>query len=55
MCRVRAQAERNNGRAAMMGITGMVVHEGLTGNPIFPIEYVPGKFPLIAGLDALFA
>lgn len=55
VCRVRAQAERNNGRAAMMGITGMVVHEGLTGNPIFPIEYVPGKFPLIAGLDALFA
>ena len=51
----KLNTERNNGRAAMMGITGMVVHEGLTGNPIFPIEYVPGKFPLIAGLDALFA
>ena len=24
-------------RAAMMGIIGMMIHEGLTGNPIFPI------------------
>merc|ERR1719353_996437 len=28
-------AERNNGRAAMMGIYGMMIHEGLTGNPIW--------------------
>jgi len=33
----KLNAERNNGRAAMMGITGMVVHESLTGNPVFPI------------------
>ena len=33
----KLNAERNNGRAAMMGITGMVIHEALTGNPIFPI------------------
>ena len=37
LSRVRAQAERNNGRAAMMGITGMIIHEALTGNPVFPI------------------
>ena len=29
-------AERNNGRAAMMGILGMIIHEKLTGNPFFP-------------------
>ena len=39
--------ERNNGRAAMMGIIGMMIHEGLTGNPIWPIDYEPGNFPLI--------
>merc|ERR1719382_1443278 len=33
----KLNAERNNGRAAMMGITGMLIHESLTGNPIFPI------------------
>jgi len=33
----KLNAERNNGRAAMMGITGMVIHESLTGNPVFPI------------------
>merc|ERR1719364_646035 len=33
----KLNAERNNGRAAMMGIIGMMIHEGLTGNPIFPI------------------
>lgn len=33
----KLNAERNNGRAAMMGITGMIIHEALSGNPIFPI------------------
>jgi len=33
----KLNAERNNGRAAMMGITGMLIHEGLTGNPVWPI------------------
>ena len=43
----KLNAERNNGRAAMMGIIGMMIHEGLTGNPIWPIDYEPGNFPLI--------
>merc|ERR1712100_331285 len=34
----KLNAERNNGRAAMMGITGMLIHEALTGNPVWPIE-----------------
>merc|ERR1712151_1136189 len=33
----KLNAERNNGRAAMMGITGCLIHEALTGNPVFPI------------------
>merc|ERR1719424_2397933 len=33
----KLNAERNNVRAAMMGITGMLIHESLTGNPVFPI------------------
>lgn len=36
----KLNAERNNGRAAMMGITGMLIHESLTGNPVFPIGEV---------------
>merc|ERR1719337_738781 len=43
----KLNAERNNGRAAMMGIIGCMIHEGLTGNPIWPIDYEPGHFPLI--------
>jgi light-harvesting complex I chlorophyll a/b binding protein 1 len=45
----KLNAERNNGRAAMMGITGMIIHEGLTGNPLFPIPV--GEQPIL--LDAL--
>uniref|UniRef100_UPI003CDF86E9 Light harvesting protein n=1 Tax=Chrysotila roscoffensis TaxID=418908 RepID=UPI003CDF86E9 len=33
--------ERNNGRAAMMGIIGMMTHEYLTGNPLYPLSYEP--------------
>jgi len=33
----KLNAERQNGRAAMMGITGMIIHEALTGNPVWPI------------------
>ena len=43
----KLNAERNNGRAAMMGIVGMTIHEALTGNPVWPIDYEPGHFPLI--------
>lgn len=34
--------ELNNGRAAMMGITGLVVHE-MMGNSILPTGYLPGQ------------
>merc|ERR1719171_2711840 len=37
----KLNAERNNGRAAMMGISGMLIHEALTGNPVLPIPVPP--------------
>merc|ERR1719326_748360 len=37
----KLNAERNNGRAAMVGIYGMLIHEGLTGNPVWPIPVPP--------------
>ena len=33
----------------------MMIHESLTGNPIWPIDYVPGKFPLIPFEGGIFA
>jgi light-harvesting complex I chlorophyll a/b binding protein 1 len=33
----KLSVERNNGRAAMLGIFGMMFHEALTGNPVWPI------------------
>merc|ERR1719326_1522158 len=47
----KLNADRNNGRAAMIGIYGMMIHESLTGNPIFSIDYEPGKFPLLPFLQ----
>ena len=46
----KLNAERNNGRAAMMGITGMAIHESLTGNPVWPIP-IPPQPVLDAALD----
>ena len=37
----KLNAERNHGRAAMMGIIGMIIHEALTGNPVWPIPVPP--------------
>jgi len=47
----KLNAERNNGRAAMMGITGMVIHEALTGNPVWPIPVPPQPVLEIVGDD----
>merc|ERR1712146_134957 len=47
----KLNAERNNGRAAMMGITGMLIHEGLTGNPVWPIPVPPQPVLEIVGDD----
>ena len=33
----KLNVERNNGRAAMMGITGMMVHNALGVDALFPI------------------
>ena len=46
----KLNAERNNGRAAMMGITGCIIHEALTGNPVWPIP-VPPQPVLEASVD----
>jgi len=46
----KLNAERNNGRAAMMGIAGNVIHEALTGNPVWPIP-VPPQPVLEAAVD----
>mmetsp|Transcript_8312 Transcript_8312/g.19724 ORF Transcript_8312/g.19724 Transcript_8312/m.19724 type:complete len:246 (+) Transcript_8312:42-779(+) len=47
----KLNAERNNGRAAMMGITGMIIHEALTGNPVWPIPVPPQPVLEIVGDD----
>merc|ERR1719487_472708 len=47
----KLNAERNNGRAAMMGIIGCMIHEGLTGNPVWPIPVPPQPVLELAGDD----
>ena len=47
----KLNAERNNGRAAMMGIAGMTIHEALTGNPVWPIPVPPQPVLEVIGDD----
>ena len=47
----KLNAERNNGRAAMMGFTGCLIHEALTGNPVWPIPVPPQPVLDIVGDD----
>jgi light-harvesting complex I chlorophyll a/b binding protein 1 len=47
----KLNAERNNGRAAMMGIIGCLIHEALTGNPVWPIPIPPQPVLELAGDD----
>lgn len=35
--------ELNNGRAAMMGITGLIIHEGIFPESLLPGGYLPGN------------
>jgi light-harvesting complex I chlorophyll a/b binding protein 1 len=44
----KLNSERNNGRAAMMGIFGMMANEALTGNPLYPLE-TPAMVAAAAG------
>merc|ERR1719379_386632 len=46
----KLNVERNNGRAAMMGIYGMMVNEALTGNPVWPID-IPAQPVLELAID----